>query len=196
MPPLLEDIAEVRTGLTLRGKDASLRTSEEGLHLLRISDLTETGHIQIENEHIIEASPAISEKYQVKEGDIVVANRGSRTTAAIVTNDIQAVAGGQLFTIRPKTDEFLSGYLHWLLNSPPTQNRLTSQLRGSYVQTMPISVMRKLEVAIPPLETQHKIQELADLAGRERQLVKKISKLRQQHLNGSLSALITNRTTQ
>ena len=195
MQPLLENIAEVRTGLTLRGKDASLHTSEEGLHLLRISDLTETGHIHIENEHLIEASPTMVEKYQVREGDIVVANRGSRTTAAIVHSDIQAVAGGQLFTIRPKKDEVLSGYLHWLLNTPSTQNRLLSQLRGSYVKTMPISVLRELEVALPPLETQQKIQELANLAERERQLVSDISQLRQTHLNTSLSALITNRIT-
>lgn len=195
MPPLLEDIAEVRTGLTLRGKDASLRTSEEGLHLLRIRDLTETGYVHIENKHIIEATPAIIEKYQVRAGDIVIANRGSRTTAAIVPPDTQAIAGGQLFTIRLKTDSVLTGYLHWFLNYTHTRSQLLAQLRGSYVQTMPISVMRKLPITVPPLETQHKIQDLANLSARERRLVKKISKLRQKHLDASLSALITNRIT-
>ena len=40
MQHLLDEIADVRMGLTLRGVDASKRTVEGGPHYLRISDLT------------------------------------------------------------------------------------------------------------------------------------------------------------
>ena len=47
MQLLLDDIADVRTGLTLRGADAARRTVEEGPHYLRISDLSEDGGLVI-----------------------------------------------------------------------------------------------------------------------------------------------------
>ena len=74
-------------------------------------------------------------------------------TAGLIPEGLDAITGGQLYTIRIKSEALLPAYLHWFLNRKSTQEFLLSHSRGSYVRTMAISLLRKLEITVPPLET-------------------------------------------
>ena len=191
MQLLLDKIADVRVGLTLRGADASRRTIEGGPHYLRISDLTESGELHILETHPIDPAQASDRRYHVQSGDILLANRGTRMTAALVPENLNAVAGGQLFVVRLKSPEILPEFLHTFLNLQVTQDYLRSHARGSYVQTLSVAILRSLPVPILPLETQRKIASLFELAATERRLVDELSRKRAELLETSLNRLIS-----
>lgn len=174
MQSFLKDIAEVRTGLTLRGQDASKQFDEEGLHLLKISDLTAGGAIHIELPQPLKVTESM-EKFRVAPGDVVVANRGVRMTAALVDDRVAALAGNQVYIIRADRSKVLPEYLWWFLNRPSTQSFLKYRARGSYVKTIPIKLIREeLPIPLPPLEIQQRISEFASLARREAELTEEI----------------------
>jgi len=192
MQLLLDEIADVRTGLTLRGADAAKRTVEEGPHYLRISDLSESGKLNIAETHPIDPKLDPSQRYRVTANDIVLANRGTRMTAALVPENLNAVAGSQFFVVRLKSSEILPSFLHAFLNLQSTQEYLKTQTRGSYVQTLSIAVLRSLQIPFLPLETQQKIAKLSELVDEEHQLIAKLSQKRSQYLNLSLSKFLSN----
>lgn len=195
MQSLLADLAEIRTGLTLRGRDASRRTDREGLHLLRISDITEDGRIEIENQHLLDKALGEDPRYRVAPGDVLIANRGTRMTAALVPEGLEAVASGQLFIVRPKSSEATSEFLHWFLNLSATQTHLTSHARGSYVKTLSIAVVRELPVPVVPLELQGKLCALSNLAERERELLRLLAEKRHQFLQATYQQILTGKTS-
>lgn len=190
MQLLLSQVADVRMGLTLRGADAARRTVEGGAHYLRISDLTEWGDIHIAETHPVDAGQASDFRHRVKPGDILLANRGTRMTAALVPEGLEAVAGAQLFVIRPRLPLILPAYLQCFLNLSVTQDYLRSHARGTYVQTVSVAILRSLLVPLLPLETQEIVATLSELAATERQLVAKLSRKRSALLEKSLTRLL------
>lgn len=191
MQPLLDEIADVRMGLTLRGTDAAKRTVEEGPHYLRISDLSEGGKLDISETQPIDPALDADHRHRVKAGDIVLANRGTRMTAALIPENLVAVASSQLFVVRLKSPKILPTFLHAFLNLQSTQEHLRSHARGTYVQTLSVSILRSLPIPLPPLETQQKIASLSQLAITERQLVAALNRKRAEFLEVSLSRLLS-----
>lgn len=187
----LQDIADIRVGATMRGKDASLQTDEAGLPLLRISDLTQDGRIALdESPHLI-ARDAAKSQFRVRPYDILMANRGVRMTAALVPPDMDAFIGGQLFYIRIKKGELSPQFVHWFLNLRSTQLKLQSQTKGSYVKNLSIADLRQLEIPSPTPQLQEKIVALAELGQREQALLQEIATQRATYLEAVLKKSLT-----
>jgi hypothetical protein len=184
----LKEFTDIRVGYTLRGKDAAMKTDEAGLPLLRISDLTQRGQIELESPSLIDPS-MIKDQFRVREDDILVASRGVRMTAAIVPPDLRAFVGGQLFTVRIRSSHHSPidpKYLHWFLNLSSTQDLLLSQTKGSYIKNLSITNFKELEVPIPPLSRQNQIVQLAQLAQQEQALLEQIATKRATYTEAAL----------
>ncbi len=201
-PSPLDEIADVRVGLTLRGADAANRTyrgpeaenrtMQEAYHYLQISDVTEDGRINVTDFRWVDPVLDPSGRYRTRRSDIVVANRGNRMTAALAPNYADYIVSSQLYIVRIKSDEVTSAYVHAYLNLPSTQDYLRSQTRGSYVQTLPIAVLRTLPVPIPALRIQDEIVDLVKCANEERRILAKLSQKRYQYINQSITRLLSN----
>jgi hypothetical protein len=191
----LQDIADIRVGATMRGKDASRKTEEAGLPLLRISDLTPDGRIELgESPHMI-GEDAIKTQFRVRPDDILVANRGVRLTAAIVPPGLGAFIGGQLFYVRVKRGNLSPRFIHWFLNLTSTQQTLLSQMRGTYVQNLSIKTLRELEIPAPAPEIQVKVVALARLAREEQALLQQIAKKRALYTEAALKRTVLENTS-
>lgn len=190
----LQDIADIRVGATMRGKDASRKTEEAGLPLLRISDLSQDGRVELsESPHFI-AADSVKSQFRVRPDDILVANRGVRMTAAIAPQGLEAFIGGQLFYIRVKRGNLSPRFIHWFLNLGSTQQALLSQTRGSYVKNLSIKTLRELEIPAPPPELQEKVVALARLAGEEQALLQQIAEKRALHMEAALKRAVSENT--
>ncbi len=191
----LANLADISSGLTLRGSDAAKASADGNYHLLRIGDLREDGRIEIEAPSMIKIDPSSGEKHRLRSGDVLVASKGSRATAAIYESAIPTVAGGQFFVIRLKTDRLLPAYLRWYLNLPETQARLMESARGSFVQAIPIAAMREFEIQLPPLDVQQGIITLDELHTEEQRLLKLIAQKRSLLIQTQIAALAAGKTT-
>lgn len=193
-PYYLEELAEVRLGLTMRSRDGLTQDAGAGPLLLRIGDVTELGRLVVRQPQWIVVSESIRKRYLVRAGDIVIANRGNRMTAAMIPEGMEAIASGQLFSVRLRTSRVAKEYVHWYLNLHRTQEFLMKRARGSSVRTLSVEVLKaELPIPVPELVVQQKIVELAVLAARESAIVKRIDQLRQKHLEAFLLNLANER---
>jgi hypothetical protein len=188
----LEELADIRVGLTLRGADAGSRQAEGGPHYLRISDLTETGRLDIRTPHPMDLGTSSLERFLVQRKDIVLASRGSRLTAALIEGPLHAVVGGQLFQIRANSNLILPEFLHAYINLPATQTLLLGQTVGSNIKTLTASALRATPIPVPPLEIQRKIVALRRLQEEESRLVARIDGLRRLLVEQSITRLLQN----
>lgn len=179
---LLRDLADVQTGITLRGDSAS-KNDPKGTHrLIRISDITPDGAIGDGVPGRVKIDPKDLERYTLKLGDVIVAARGSRLTAAVFDRNEAAVAGSQFLVIKIRQQwlGLSSGFLAWYINLQAIQEQLASQMRGSYIRSLPAGVLSCLQVPIPDQRKQAAIVELNELRRQEARLLDQISDRRTQ----------------
>lgn len=167
----LHEIADIQTGLTLRGADAS-RHDPAGTHqLIRIGDLSDDGRLHATEPNLVSLDPATAARFALRPNDVLLAARGTRMTAAIFEGTFPAVVGSQFLVIRPHPEAVLPTYLHWFLNLSYTQENLNTRARGTYVRSLPASSLGELEIPLPPLPRQRAIAELHALRLHEKHLM-------------------------
>lgn len=182
----LREVSTVALGITLRGADAS-RHDPDGTHqLIRIGDLSEDGTIQPREANRVKLDVETARRYALRAGDVLLAARGTRMTAAVFDGDYLAVAGGQFLVIRPQESALLPGYLRWFLNLPSSQDNLAARTRGSYVRSLPANALGELEIPIPPIPQQHAIAALHALRLREKDLMARLAARRAVFLDQSI----------
>ena len=187
----LEELAEVRLGLTMRRGLLAKHVVAQGPHHLRIRDLSEFGEIQIQSFEPLPITSAIVRRHLVAPGDIVVANRGNRLTSALVPQGLVAVASGQLIVVKILADRVVKEYINWYINHEQTQHFLLSKCRGSQVKTLSVSVLKsRLRIPVPSMRTQKEIVELNRLRRRERALTSRLAVFRRLHIETTLLNMV------
>ena len=175
---MLGELAEVRGGYTFRGAVDSA-AGPDRIPLLRIGDLTEEGTLSLRASDSTLVCRALTKRYLVREGDLVLANRGTRATAALVPRELEAAASGQLFVIRIHSQSVAKEYLHWYINHCDVQKYLVNNMRGGRVKMLSIEVLRRgLRVPLPSLDVQRRIVEMQSLFRSECRLMEKLSELK------------------
>jgi hypothetical protein len=170
---LLRDVASVALGITLRGADAS-RHNPAGTHqLIRIGDVSHDGVLRIGEPNLILLDAETAGRSALQSSEVLVAARGSRTTAAVFDAQCPAVAGGQFLVIRPQVGRLLPIYLRWFLNLPSTQNHLIPQ--GSYMRSVTAATLAELNIPLPPLPQQHAIAALHEMRLHEKHLMESLA---------------------
>lgn len=179
---LLRDLADVQTGITLRG-EASARHDPNGTHrLIRIGDVSHDGFLKPNSTPKIQLSNSEASKFTLKPGNVLFAARGSRLTAAVFDLDEPAVAGSQfiIIRIRPQWLGLRSGFLAWYLNLPVIQEQLAAGMRGTYIRSLPAGILSMLQVPIPDGAKQDAITNLHNLRVREKALMEQLAHQRSQ----------------
>ncbi len=167
----LSAAATVQLGITFRGADAA-RHDPAGTHrLIRIGDLSEDGEIMPAEPNLVRLDEPTAARSELREGDVLVAARGTRMTAAVFDGSFPAVVGSQFCIVRPDPEHILPAFLRWFLNLPGTQENLIARSRGSYVRSLPAGALGDLDLRIPPLGVQRSIAKIHELRLREKHLM-------------------------
>ena len=183
--PLFE-LADVQTGITLRGANASRHQLDGTHHLIRIGEVSDDGILQIGEPNLVKFDATLAARYTLRSGDVLLAARGTRMTATVFDGVVTAVAGGQFCVIRPKRDCLLPDYLRWFLNLSTTQEVLNALARGTYVRSLPAKSLATLSLPVPPIPQQRAIADLHNLRLHEKGLMVRLANLRATLVDGSL----------
>lgn len=190
MKKRLSAIAHIRSGLTLRGNFSKYRDGLGKYCYLKISDLSDNGTFNSVHSEWIDLDAKTFERGAVYPGDVLIASRGSRTTAGIYKDEHKAVAGGQFFILSLKSNQVDPEYLVAYLNLPDTQKRLSAEKTGTFVQGITKNVLSEMEIPLPPLDKQRSFSILFQLTCREKEILLQLANLRSMLLFQKQSAQI------
>jgi restriction endonuclease S subunit len=185
--PTLDSITEIRMGATMRGRDATRPVPEGRFRFLRIGDISQDGNFDQATLERVEPNEPISDSLVLREGDVLLPNRGTRTTAlAFPGADAPTIVGSQFFILRGNRTKVWPEYLAWFLRSEAAHQHFEGRRKGSYVQIIQRKDVGELQMPLPPLVEQRKIVEIAHLAQQERILSEKLTNLRWRLANQQL----------
>lgn len=174
-------------GATLRGRDATRPDPNGSSHLVQISDLGNDGTFRNEDFTRIEPNETVNPSLYLRTGEVLFPNRGTRTTAAVLTNTADNIlAGAQFFVITRKTTEVIPEFLAWTLRTTEAARYFAIRRKGTLVQTLQRFHLEDFPVPLPSLAVQRKILEIDNLERETRVLESRLAALRATHLEQSL----------
>ena len=117
------------------------------------------------------------EKYLLSNEDILLLARGRVHFAFLVDAVISNLVGSNTFYVLRVTDKKLvtSGYLAWWLNQKSAQAYFSQQQGMSTAPFISVAALSKCPVLVPPIVTQQRINDLAKLTRREKNLNSKLT---------------------
>ena len=184
---LIGDLAEIRMGVTLRGRDASRPDPQGSCRMIRISDVSDDGVLRSDDLLQFEPGEKIRTELFLRPGDILFPNRGTRTTACVFDlRETNVIVGAQFYIIRVKPERVLPSYVAWFLRSAVAATHFNEHRKGTLVQTLQRKDIEELSILIPSLSRQAAIVALDALALQERQLSAELARLQSSYLQHRL----------
>jgi restriction endonuclease S subunit len=188
MKKKLKEITSVQMGYSFRSR---LEASEGGgVAVIQMKDLLDDNTVGCDGLVKIDLD-AVKEHHLAQRGDLVFRSRGHVTTAAVLLEDPgKAVVAAPLLRIRvTKPDKVLPEYLNWYISQRDAQIFLTSRAKGTVQKMISKQAIEDLEVALPSLEKQKNIVDLATLSAREQTLHHTLADKREQYISTVLMQL-------
>ncbi len=182
MKKKLKEITSVQMGYSFRSR---LEASEGGqVAVIQMKDLLDDNTVGCDGLVRINME-AMKDHHLAQRGDLVFRSRGSLTTAAVLLEDPgKAVVAAPLLRIRvTRKDLVLPEYLNWYISQRDAQIFLTSRAKGTVQKMISKQAIEDLEVALPSLEKQKNILELAMLIAREKALLHTMADKREQYIS-------------
>lgn len=181
----IKKLATVQMGYSFRSR---LEVSESGgVAVIQMKDLLDDNTVGCDGLVRINMDD-VKEHHFVRRGDLVFRSRGLVTAAAILLEEPgKAVVAAPLLRIRvTKPDKVLPEYLSWYIGQRDAQIFLTSRTEGTVQKMISKQAIEDLEVALPNLEKQKNIVELATLIAREQTLLHALAAKREQYIGAVL----------
>ncbi|NCC51216.1 MAG: restriction endonuclease subunit S [Spartobacteria bacterium] len=178
----IKKLATVQMGYSFRTR---LEVSDDGgVAVIQMKDLLDTNTVCCD-ELVRINMDAVKEHHLAQRGDLVFRSRGLVTTAAVLLeNPGKAVVAAPLLRIRvTKPDKILPEYLNWYISQRDAQIFLTSRAKGTVQKMISKQAIEELEVALPSLEKQTTIVELAALSAREQTLLHRLADKQEQYIS-------------
>jgi len=185
MRTTIKNIATVQMGYSFRSR---LEIENDGnVTVIQMKDLPDNNTVNCDKLTRINMK-TIKQHHLAIKGDLIFRSRGLTTTSAILSeNPGKAVIAAPLLRIRvTKPDKVLPEYLNWYINQRDAQRYFTSRQEGTSVNMISRKQLEEMPVAIPPLEQQKNIVELASLSAQEQNILKTLSEKRKQYISATL----------
>lgn len=176
----MSKISLIQTGYSFRSGLEYMNRG--GIAVIQMKDLAEDHQVDCANLLRIELGN-LKAHHLVQPGDLVFRSRGQVSTSAILSTDPgPAIVAAPLLRIRVNQQMILPEYLNWYINQSPAQGFLESRARGSSQKIIGKEALENLEVELPSLEKQRTIAEIAALAEKEHEIMKRLSELGRVHI--------------
>ena len=177
----VSDIAEIQIGYQFREK---LNMASDGTHqVIQVIDIDEWNDHRLCATSLFRVTPKRhTEKYVVKNGDVIFLSKGRRNSATVIADVPRSapptIAAGYFFILRFDADVVLPEYLAWYINARTAQAYLNRVSGGSAMPFVSKADFEQLEVDVPPLNVQETIVKLHRAAFREGDLLEKLRRKR------------------
>jgi type I restriction enzyme S subunit len=160
----LEDVCQIGDGNHSSNYPKASEMVEKGVPFLRAGNI-QGGTVSSEDlKFITPEKHLILKKGHLKEGDVLITNRGEIGKTAVVPKIFEgANLNSQIAWLRPD-DRLLSQFLFYALSAPDAKASFKSQQSGTALQQLTIRQIKNLHISYPPLAEQQRIVAKLDAA--------------------------------
>ena len=182
----LEDLATISTGVHARPSDSGdLRYC-----YIQARNFDKFRQLNLEGLEPWLGKSTSLQRHILKPNEVVVAAKGNDYFGAMPARDGIAVIPSTVFLVlRQINEQVLPEYLIWWLNHPKNQRYLHHLAKGTSLPAINKQTLGGLEIPVPPLEKQQLIVKIAALQTREKQLLERLTYLRETMLHRQLLVL-------
>lgn len=180
----LEQIAEIKAGYLFKAglcpeKDGNVGVVQlkdvDGRGVLKIQDIQTINLEKLNNDDLLSA------------GDVLLKAKTNHPVATVVESvSGNMIATAHYFIIRLKTSEATSGFLAWYLNQKPAQNYFDRNAGGTRIKVINKQTLGALEIALPDIETQRRIEKVHALHQREQDLLDALKEKKEKLISAQL----------
>ncbi|NMA68106.1 MAG: restriction endonuclease subunit S [Desulfitobacterium sp.] len=188
----LREIAEIRTGLVLTRKKATIKYEiQANYKLLTLNNIEDNGAFSDEEFEPFSSNEELSKEYFTQEGDVLIRLSAPYTAVCINQDTADLLVPSYFSIIRLKNQNYIPEYITWYLNSDQVKKELTRSQTGTAMSTTNKTVLSSIEIKEIPIETQEKIARIRELHLKELKLLKKLVQEKEKYYKGLTDILIT-----
>jgi len=165
------------SGYSFRGKIK--HDHNGGVRVIQLKDF-EDNYTYIGKDCYLVNRDMIKSKYYLKSGDILFIGKGANNFALVFKSkdNIPTIASSALFVIKVDTNLANPEFVAWYINQSKTQNYFQTNEAGTYNTSINKTTLEETPIALPTLEIQNKIAEIANLHNQELALTSKLIELK------------------
>lgn len=185
------EIAEVRTGLVLARKKATVKYEIKKIYkLITLKNIEDKGVFNEEAFEIFESNDELNKEYFTEEGDLLIRLSAPYTTIYIDKRRAGLLVPSYFSIIRLKTQRFIPEYITWYLNSDKSKRELIRSQTGTAMSTTNNTIISSIDIKELPIEKQKLIAKIQALYLRERDLLNRLIKGKEKYYKGITDKLI------
>ena len=188
MKQKIAQIAEIKSGYLFK---KGIKPDREGnVSVIQLKDINSRGILNLHNLQRISLDKIDSENF-LSVGDILLKAKTNHPVSAVIKEQLlNTIATAHYFIISVKGTEVLPGYLAWYLNQRPAQIYFNRNAGGTRIQVINKQLLSELEIVVPDIKTQEKIEKVYELHQREQDLVETIKEKRHKIILAQLLSVI------
>lgn len=179
------------SGYSFRGK--IIHKPNGDLRVIQLKDF-ENNYTALGSDCFKVDGSKIKDKYHLNSGDILFISKGTNNFALTFKayDDVPTIASSALFVIKVDKKKANPEYIAWYINQSRVQHYLKLNEMGTYVPSINKSTVEQMPIALPTLENQKRIAQIADLNDREQKLYSKIKELKNDLVQNQLLNTVLN----
>ncbi len=189
MPVSLKNIGDVILGHTFRGAITAQETGS--FFVVQAKNVRSNG--VVEDETLVQTDlEGTKINAFVKEGDVLLSNRGTFRAGVFYGNQSKVVAASSLYIIRiAHNEKCLPEYLTIFLNSQAGQTLLEGINRGTLIKSLPKKSLMDLPVPLPALAVQKTVIDVQNNYATRVELYERKSRLEAEIAHQTIASLIS-----
>ncbi len=169
MKKSISQIADIKSGFLFK---EGIRSDKEGnVSVVQLKDVNDHGVLNLRELQRVSIDKIDSGNFLAL-GDVLLKAKTNKPVSVVVKEQLfNTIATAHYFIISVKKADVLPGYLAWYLNQRPAQIYFDRNAGGTRIQVINKQLLSELEVVVPDLKIQEKIEKIYELHQREQDLV-------------------------
>lgn len=140
---------------------SSKEYEDEGVAVLRTSDISEGGKVDWKNAPKIPLTDYDFNKYKLEKGDLLITRTGSIGTISVFNDEVDAIPGAFLIHYRLIPEVVYTWYIYYFLKTNKAQNHFVKKSAGVGRPNLNVPSIEELLIPLPSIQEQkHVVQEI------------------------------------
>lgn len=176
----LQDLASVRSGLVLSRKQAKEPVGYP-YRSINLRAIQPDASIDLSEVDVYQAKEPLKPEYLSQIGDIIVRLTAPYTAVLVDETTEEMVISSNFVVIRIESEKLLPEYLFWLLNTQSVKRDIYENATSNMLGAVNAKFLAEIEIALLPIEEQHKLAQLYLTSRREIRLLRELAEEKERY---------------